>query len=64
MVGKTAVEEVTVAGADNDMRLDRWFKNHYPQLSHGNLQKMMRKGQVRIDGAKVKEAKARVFLVT
>ena len=24
-----------VEAADTDMRLDRWFKRHYPDLGHG-----------------------------
>ncbi|MDD5587234.1 MAG: RluA family pseudouridine synthase [Alphaproteobacteria bacterium] len=32
------------------LRLDRWFKRHFPALSHGPLQKMLRTGQIRIDG--------------
>ena len=36
------------------MRLDRWFKAHYPELSFGHLQKLLRSGQVRVDGGRVK----------
>ena len=36
------------------MRLDRWFKTHYPELSFGHLQKLIRSGQVRVDGGRVK----------
>ena len=32
------------------LRLDRWFKRHYPALGHGPLEKLLRTGQVRIDG--------------
>ena len=40
-------------GPDEDgMRLDRWFKVHYPELAHGRLQKLLRTGQVRVDGAR------------
>ena len=42
---------------DNDeagMRLDRWFKVHYPGLGFGPLQKLLRSGQVRVDGGRVK----------
>ncbi len=45
---------VEVTGEDDDIRLDRWFKRHYPALGHGRLEKMIRKGQVRIDGARAK----------
>ncbi len=36
------------------MRLDRWFKQHYPGLGFGRLQKLLRSGQIRIDGGRVK----------
>ncbi|WP_051093587.1 RluA family pseudouridine synthase [Bartonella bovis] len=36
------------------MRLDRWFKMHYPGLAFGYLQKLLRSGQVRVDGRRVK----------
>ncbi|WP_421997622.1 RluA family pseudouridine synthase [Reyranella sp.] len=32
------------------LRLDRWFQRHFPDLGHGALQKLLRTGQVRIDG--------------
>jgi 23S rRNA pseudouridine955/2504/2580 synthase len=36
------------------MRLDRWFKAHYPGLGFGHLQKLLRSGQVRVDGRRAK----------
>ena len=36
------------------MRLDRWFKAHFPELAFGHLQKLLRSGQVRVDGGRVK----------
>lgn len=44
-----------VVGRDEDgMRLDRWFKSHYPGLGFVQLQKLLRSGQIRVDGARVK----------
>lgn len=45
---------VTVTDQDADIRLDRWFKRHYPGLGHGHLEKLLRTGQVRVDGRKAK----------
>jgi 23S rRNA pseudouridine955/2504/2580 synthase len=45
MSATAAVEE-----AEAGLRLDRWFKRHYPALGHGPLEKLLRTGQVRIDG--------------
>jgi len=38
------------------MRLDRWFKHHFPGIGFGELQKLLRSGQVRVDGGRVKSA--------
>lgn len=48
------VELVEVVSAETGMRLDRWFRSHYPSLPHGALQKLLRKGQVRVDGGRAK----------
>ena len=36
------------------MRLDRWFKTHYAGLPHSRLEKLLRTGQVRVDGGRAK----------
>ena len=41
---------------DDGIRLDRWFKRHYPALTHGLLEKLLRKGEVRLDGKRAKAA--------
>lgn len=43
-----------VTAEEAGMRLDRWFKVHYPALAFGHLQKILRGGQVRIDGKRAK----------
>lgn len=48
------VSIVTVAENDDGIRLDRWFRRHFPQLSHGRIEKLARTGQIRVDGARVK----------
>ena len=50
----SAVEQKTVTDDEAGMRLDRWFKSHFPELSHIQLQKLLRSGQVRADGKRVK----------
>jgi 23S rRNA pseudouridine955/2504/2580 synthase len=49
-----AIQTRTVEADEAGMRLDRWFKAHYPELSFGHLQKLLRSGQVRVDGGRVK----------
>jgi len=44
----------TVARDEDGMRLDRWFGLHFPQVTFGHLQKLIRTGQVRIDSGRAK----------
>ena len=46
--------EHIVTPDDNDIRLDRWFKRHYPAVQHSMLEKHLRKGMIRLDGKKAK----------
>lgn len=48
------VEIVTVRPEDGAGRLDRWFRRHYPGLSHGRLEKLLRTGQIRVDGKRAR----------
>ncbi|MGH9651484.1 MAG: pseudouridine synthase, partial [Terriglobales bacterium] len=36
------------------MRVDRWFHIHFPQLTHAYLNKLLRTGQVRVAGRRIK----------
>ena len=45
---------IDVLATEDGMRLDRWFKIHFPNLGHVQLQKLLRTGQVRVDGGRVK----------
>ena len=53
------VQMRAVSGDEAGLRLDRWFQRHFPELGHGALQKLLRTGQVRVDGKRV-EGKDRV----
>jgi 23S rRNA pseudouridine955/2504/2580 synthase len=48
------VEQKEVGDGEDGMRLDRWFKTHHPDLPHSRLEKLLRTGQVRVDGGRVK----------
>ncbi|MDE3061129.1 MAG: RluA family pseudouridine synthase [Pseudomonadota bacterium] len=50
------MSEHTVSGDDADIRLDRWFKRHFPHITHGLLEKHLRKGDIRVDGKKAKSS--------
>jgi 23S rRNA pseudouridine955/2504/2580 synthase len=47
------VETIAVKHEEAGQRLDRWFKAHFPDVSNGYLQKLLRSGQVRIDSRRV-----------
>ena len=51
---RSAVETRTVSVGEDGMRLDRWFKTHYATLPHSRLEKLLRTGQVRVDGGRAK----------
>lgn len=46
--------EMAVTAAEADMRLDRWFRRHFPALTHGHVEKLVRTGQIRVGGRRVK----------
>lgn len=48
------VQTLSVSDDEDGMRLDRWFKLHFPQIQFGHLQKLLRTGQIRIDGGRAK----------
>ncbi len=50
----TGVDVVTVRPEDGAGRLDRWFKRHYPAINHGHLEKLLRTGQIRVDGKRAR----------
>ena len=50
----SGVSQVEVVEDDDGVRVDRWFKRHYPMLARGRLEKLLRKGQIRVDGGRVK----------
>lgn len=50
----TGVTSVTVTTDEAGLRLDRWFRRHYAGLGHARLEKLLRTGQVRVDGARAK----------
>jgi 23S rRNA pseudouridine955/2504/2580 synthase len=45
---------VTVADDEGALRLDRWFKRHYPAFDHGRLEKLLRTGRIRVDGKRAR----------
>ena len=48
------VELIKINDEDAGMRLDRWFKTQVPGLGFGHLQKLLRSGQIRVDGGRAR----------
>jgi 23S rRNA pseudouridine955/2504/2580 synthase len=53
------VETIEVGQGEGGLRLDRWFRIHFPAITYGHLQKLLRSGQVRLDSKRV-QANARL----
>jgi len=54
MTERSAVETRRVERDEDGMRLDRWFRSHYADLPHSRLEKLLRTGQIRVDGGRAK----------
>ena len=53
----TPVDYCTILAEDEDQRLDRWLKKHFPSLNQIKIEKLCRKGAIRINGGRVKPSK-------
>ncbi|MEM7240793.1 MAG: RluA family pseudouridine synthase [Pseudomonadota bacterium] len=56
----SGVQVITIPADSDDQRLDRFLRRVFPQLKQGQIEKMCRKGELRLDGGRVK-ASTRVF---
>ena len=50
------VQTVTVEADDAEQRLDRFLRRKFPELNQIRIEKMCRKGELRVDGGRVKPA--------
>lgn len=50
----SGVQHIAVAEDAADQRLDRWLRRMFPQVSQGRVEKMCRKGDLRVDKGRVK----------
>jgi len=50
----SGVQTLTLGPDEAEQRLDRWFRRQFPQLKQGQIEKMCRKGEIRVDGGRVK----------
>lgn len=50
----SGVQTIEIGNDDAGQRLDRWFRRLFPHVGQGRIEKMCRKGEIRIDGGRVK----------
>ena len=50
----TTVQIQTIEKQDSEIRLDRWLRDRYSHLGQGAIEKLLRTGQIRVDGRRVK----------
>lgn len=50
----SSVHHRKVKPEDDGLRLDRWFRKYFPGLTQGRLEKILRRGLIRLDGKRVK----------
>ncbi|MFM7084637.1 MAG: RluA family pseudouridine synthase [Hyphomicrobium sp.] len=55
------VETITVKDEESEMRLDKWFRVHFPEVGYTYLQKLLRSGQVRINSKRA-QANERLYV--
>lgn len=48
------VQFIEITDSEAEQRLDKWFKKRFPGISHGQLEKLLRKGDIRVDKKRAK----------
>lgn len=51
-----SIETRAVTEDEAELRLDRWFRRHFPDTTQGVIQKLCRTGQIRVDGKRAEAA--------
>ena len=51
------VEFRNIMSEDQDQRLDRWLKRHFPSLNQIKIEKLCRRGEIRINSGRVRPSK-------
>ncbi|MEM8789352.1 MAG: pseudouridine synthase, partial [Pseudomonadota bacterium] len=50
----SGVQTLTLGAEAQDQRLDRWLRKRFPHITQGRVEKMCRKGEIRLDGGRVR----------
>ncbi len=51
------VRQIPVEEGDEGLRLDRWLRSRFPGLGQGRIEKLLRSGQIRVDGGRVRASR-------
>ncbi|MEM7507049.1 MAG: RluA family pseudouridine synthase [Pseudomonadota bacterium] len=52
----SGVQHLVIGSDEAEQRLDRWFRRQFPHVPQGRIEKMCRKGEIRVEGGRVKPA--------
>ena len=52
----SGVQILNISEDDAEQRVDRWLRKKFPYLTQGRIEKMCRKGELRVNGGRVKTA--------
>ncbi|MEM6483356.1 MAG: RluA family pseudouridine synthase, partial [Pseudomonadota bacterium] len=50
----SGVQMIEVSPDESEQRLDRWLRRRFPYLAQGRIEKLCRKGEIRVDGARAR----------
>ena len=50
------VVTLSVDEDENDTRLDRWLRRKFHGLTQGQIEKSLRRGEIRVDGARARSS--------
>ena len=53
-VGVMPVRRLEIGRDEAGLRLDRWIRNRFPGTGQGLIEKLLRRGEIRVDGARAK----------
>ncbi|RMF36015.1 MAG: RluA family pseudouridine synthase [Alphaproteobacteria bacterium] len=52
----SGVRKIEIGPEEAEQRLDRWFRSHFPHVPQSRIERMLRKGEIRVDGGRAKSA--------
>ncbi|PZQ49638.1 MAG: RluA family pseudouridine synthase [Rhodovulum sulfidophilum] len=52
----SGVERIRVSADDGEQRLDRWLRKRFPHVPQSLVERLCRKGEIRVDGGRVRAA--------